>query len=321
MRGDHSLTYGKLIYPNVEASLQDKLDFYCEFLRCLETWAICLPFNEIGEPSEIAALYHYLREQKRFHFPENSMVRKIQQDFHENLKRRQSQNQEVLRIIEGDSQLLSTCLRLKSSIPSALVKTHPHSLGPHVPSSSNSRPSSNDSFQDLLQEVSDCIGGLGEEKKVHEQMYYLREFQREWPQLRETCINEQRSKLVTRGDGLLTRIQNVFPLYVQLQKKAITFEAFREKVQSLIKSSSESSWRDSSDSEKGVKLVAPEKVQSFSAESERGNAPTIEEVSHDESEGQGELACWSKNSGWLRPTPQELISNDERQISFAPPDR
>lgn len=35
VRGDQSISNGKLIYPQIDASIQDKLDFYCEFLKNL----------------------------------------------------------------------------------------------------------------------------------------------------------------------------------------------------------------------------------------------------------------------------------------------
>lgn len=35
VRGDQNISNGKLIYPHIDASLQDKQDFYCEFLKDL----------------------------------------------------------------------------------------------------------------------------------------------------------------------------------------------------------------------------------------------------------------------------------------------
>lgn len=51
VRGDQTLASGKLIYAEIQASLPQKYDFYCQFLKSLQIWATCLPFNEIGEIS------------------------------------------------------------------------------------------------------------------------------------------------------------------------------------------------------------------------------------------------------------------------------
>lgn len=67
--GEKGLSAGRLIYPQIEASLQDKLDFYCEFLKSLEMWAVCLPENEIGEESDVAHYYAFLKQERRFVFP------------------------------------------------------------------------------------------------------------------------------------------------------------------------------------------------------------------------------------------------------------
>lgn len=63
-----------MIFPEVVASSAEKLDFYCEILRCLMIWAICLPKNEVGQKSDIKHMYSMLKKDLDFEFPNVVML-------------------------------------------------------------------------------------------------------------------------------------------------------------------------------------------------------------------------------------------------------
>jgi hypothetical protein len=86
--GEQGLAAGRLIYPEAEASVDDKLNFYSEFLKCLQIWAVCLPENEIGDESDVAKYYTFLREERMFVFPEMLLLRRAQEEFNQNLQER-----------------------------------------------------------------------------------------------------------------------------------------------------------------------------------------------------------------------------------------
>lgn len=68
-------------FPEIVASHREKEEFYCEFLKCLLIWSVCLPRNEIGEVSEVKHLYEYLRRDRDFEFPKILMLENIITEF------------------------------------------------------------------------------------------------------------------------------------------------------------------------------------------------------------------------------------------------
>jgi hypothetical protein len=43
VQGHISLAQGENIYPEISSKKQDKKDFYTDFLRCIDTWALSMP--------------------------------------------------------------------------------------------------------------------------------------------------------------------------------------------------------------------------------------------------------------------------------------
>lgn len=60
---------GENIFPEIKASKSVKREFYCDFLRCLETWAVATPQQFDSEDFTLSSLYRLLKEERKFKFP------------------------------------------------------------------------------------------------------------------------------------------------------------------------------------------------------------------------------------------------------------
>lgn len=79
-------------------------------------WAICLPKNEVGEVSEIKKMHDYLRDERNFEFPEVIMLDLVIDEFAGHLRRREAENEEMLRILDEEEHLLSVTLSKEISL-------------------------------------------------------------------------------------------------------------------------------------------------------------------------------------------------------------
>lgn len=79
VNGKLTLNAGESIYPEIIGEKESKKDFYLEFLKCLQTWAMSIPktnfdatkgkVEEDQEFSPIFLLYIQLKNEKEFKFP------------------------------------------------------------------------------------------------------------------------------------------------------------------------------------------------------------------------------------------------------------
>lgn len=55
--GQQGVNAGEAIFPEVKASKQVKREFYVDFMRCLETWALTMPEDYDSEDFNIKSIY------------------------------------------------------------------------------------------------------------------------------------------------------------------------------------------------------------------------------------------------------------------------
>jgi hypothetical protein len=87
----------------VEASKADKKEFYIEFLKYIEIWATCHPFDEDGEPTDAKKIFEILKMQKKFVFPSNILINKVRNEMEENLKLNQKRNEKLIKLVDDYS--------------------------------------------------------------------------------------------------------------------------------------------------------------------------------------------------------------------------
>jgi hypothetical protein len=83
VKGSSDLGRGAQIYPEIKGQLEQKKNFYVDFLRCLETWAKLVPtaiYLNRDEESKLTKLHSALRE-KNFVFPSNDLLQRYSKDF------------------------------------------------------------------------------------------------------------------------------------------------------------------------------------------------------------------------------------------------
>lgn len=100
VEGQKNIDVGTKIYPEIEAPKADKKEFYIEFLKHIEVWAYCHPFDEDGEPTDSKKIFDILKEDRKFVFPPNILQEKIRAEMEINLKANQSRNEKMIKLVD-----------------------------------------------------------------------------------------------------------------------------------------------------------------------------------------------------------------------------
>lgn len=101
VQGHLGLAQGDAIYPEIQAAKALKREFYSDFLRCLETWAKTMPPDYDSEEFSLKSIYEFLKEQKKFKFPENLHIGRYEKEIKENLERNKERNDKLVEILEN----------------------------------------------------------------------------------------------------------------------------------------------------------------------------------------------------------------------------
>lgn len=80
LQGHLGIQAGENIYPEVKSNKQVKREFYADFLRCLEIWAVSMPEDYDSEDFTLKQLYKLLKEDRKFKFPENIHMNRYQKE-------------------------------------------------------------------------------------------------------------------------------------------------------------------------------------------------------------------------------------------------
>ena len=99
--GHTGINAGENIFPEIKATKQLKRQFYVDFLRSLQTWAICLPAQYDSEDFNIKSIWEYLKSEKKFKFPENLNLVRFEKEIKQNLKKNKERNDRLLEILEN----------------------------------------------------------------------------------------------------------------------------------------------------------------------------------------------------------------------------
>jgi hypothetical protein len=89
-------------------------------------------------------------------------------------------------------------------------------------------------LKSLIREGTSRMEGLIYESRMVENMQALKSFSKEWSNLKENYKQELTPSIVQEGDGLKRKINEIYPLYLRLKKKAFSFNSFRNKVANIL---------------------------------------------------------------------------------------
>lgn len=88
---------------------QAKQEFYLEFLKSLQLWALCYPsaLKIKGRDSKVKFLYEELRSKLKLDFPEDKNLKDFKAEFDRNLARKKLRNAKLLsEFTDLDSELV-----------------------------------------------------------------------------------------------------------------------------------------------------------------------------------------------------------------------
>lgn len=108
--GDRSLNRGRYLFEGLDGNTeQAKQEFYLEFLKSLQLWALCYPsaLKIKGRDSKVKFLYEELRSKLKLDFPEDKNLKDFKAEFDRNLARKKLRNAKLLsEFTDLDSELV-----------------------------------------------------------------------------------------------------------------------------------------------------------------------------------------------------------------------
>lgn len=220
VQGHLGLPQGENILPDVKAPKQVKREFYSDFLRCIETWATVMPSDYDAEDFNIKNAFHFLKNDKKFKFPENMHLARYQKEIAENLERNKERNDKLIEILENvnTSKQQSNPVSKVSNVLQRTTMLAPIQL-------ENRLEETRRSLKDLL------LDQVSAEKAIK----ILTQFKENWITYLEALdlegADEARLEtLVFDGERTVEQIQLVLPYFQNLQKGKLNYREFKDKV-------------------------------------------------------------------------------------------
>jgi hypothetical protein len=220
VQGHLGLTQGENIMPEAKAPKQVKREFYSDFLRCIETWATVMPSDYDSEDFNIKTVFHFLKNDKKFKFPENMHLARYQKEIAENMERNKERNDKLIEILENvnTSKQQSNPVSKVSNVLQRTTMLAPIQL------------------ENRLEEARRALKDLQlDQVSAEKAIKILTQFKENWITYLEALdlegADEARLEtLVFDGERTVEQIQLVLPCFQNLQKGKLNYREFKDKV-------------------------------------------------------------------------------------------